>query len=47
MEEWNILEHIFYDFLVDMVTKKIVQLLIKNPSLYENVMNLFEHDMET
>ena len=40
------LDHV-YVFLVGAVIKKFFYLLIKNPSLYENLVNLFEHDIET
>ena len=34
-------------FVGEMVMKIFAYLLIINPSLYENIVNLFEHDMET
>ena len=37
------LDHAFYEVVI----KIFVYFLITNPSWYENIVNLFEHDMET
>ena len=37
------LDHAFYEVVI----KIFVYFLIMNPSWYENIVNLFEHDMET
>ena len=46
LAEWTFLDHTFYVFVDEVVTKIFVYLLITNFSLYENVVNLFEHDMK-
>ena len=45
LEEWIFLDHTFYVFVDEVVMKILVYLLITNPSLYESIVNLFEHDM--
>ena len=47
LEEWIFLDHTFYVFVDEVVMKILVYLLITNPSLYESIVNLFEHDMVT
>ena len=39
--------YFFYVFIDEVAIKIFVYLLIANPSLYGNIVNLFEHDMET
>ena len=43
----NFFRSCFLCFLVEAIVKKSVNLLTKNLSVYENVVNLFEHHMET
>ena len=45
LEEWIFLDHTFHVFVDEVVIRISDYLLIKNPSLYENMVNLFEHDM--
>ena len=45
--EWIFLDHTFYVLVDEVVMKIFVYLLIMNPSLYENIVNLLEHDMKT
>ena len=40
LEEWIFLDHTFYVFVDKVVMKIFVYLLITNPSLYENIVNL-------
>ena len=48
LEEWIFLDNIcFVVFVDEMEIKVFVYLLITNPSFYESIVNLFEHDMET
>ena len=47
LEEWIFLDHTFYVFVDEVVMKILVYLSITNPSLYESIVNLFEHDMVT
>ena len=48
LEEWVFLDHTLYVFVDEMVIKIFIyHLLIMNPALHENIVNLFEHDMET
>ena len=43
----DFLGHTFYGFVDEVAIKIFVYFLIMNPALYENIVNLFEHDMET
>ena len=47
LEEWIFLDHTSYGFVDEVVMKIFVYLLITNTSLYENILNPFEHVMET
>ena len=47
LEELIFLGHTFYIFVEIVVMKTLVYLLIENPLLYENIVNLFAHDIET